>query len=162
MIYRTALSSDNIKLIPRVGIGVLIFNSKNQILLGRRKSSHGRGDYGPPGGHLEFGETLEDCAIREVKEETNLTIENPRFLTITNDVFVSENKHYLSVFMTAFFPEGQVIVNMEPEKKLSWQWFVVDHLPGDLFLPLKSLTAKYELHMGFLKEKEPALTFSVS
>ena len=54
---------------PKVGIGVLVFNDLNQLLLGRRTSAHGEGEFGPPGGHLEFGESFEDCAIREVKEE---------------------------------------------------------------------------------------------
>jgi 8-oxo-dGTP diphosphatase len=122
-------------------------------LLGRRRNSHGAGSYGPPGGHLEFGESLEECSIREVYEETGLKISAPKFLTISNDVFVQEKKHYLSVFMSAIFPEEQIVTNMEPEKKLSWEWIDADNLPADLFLPLLSLTAKYELYMGSLKEK---------
>jgi 8-oxo-dGTP diphosphatase len=146
------MSINNI-LIPRVGIGVLLFNTKNQILLGRRLGSHGEGSYGPPGGHLEFGESLEECAIREVYEETNLKITAPKFLTTSNEVFAHEKKHYLSVFMSGIFPEGQIITNMEPEKKLSWEWIDADNLPTDLFLPLHSLTAKYELNMGSLIER---------
>lgn len=146
------MNPDNL-LVPRVGIGVLLFNDKNQLLLGRRRNSHGAGSYGPPGGHLEFGESLEECAIREVYEETNLKISAPKFLTISNDIFVSEKKHYLSVFMSGIFPEGQIVINMEPKKKLSWEWFDANYLPTDLFLPLISLTTKYTLNMGNLYER---------
>ncbi len=69
---------------PRVGIGIILFNSKNEILLGKRISSHGESTYGNPGGHLEFGETFEECIIREVLEETNLIIKNLEFLAVTN------------------------------------------------------------------------------
>ena len=60
--------------IVRVGVGIYIFNQEHQVLLGQRKSVHGYGCWCPPGGHLEFGETNEQAAIREVKEETNLDI----------------------------------------------------------------------------------------
>ncbi|MCX4079572.1 NUDIX domain-containing protein [Rickettsia rhipicephali] len=46
----------------RIGIGILIFNNRNEICI----SSHGESSYAPVGGHLEFGETFEECAIREV------------------------------------------------------------------------------------------------
>ena len=80
---------------PSVGLGVLIFNHKNEILLGKRINSHGDSTWGPPGGHLEFGESFEDCAIREVLEETGLKIHSPKFLAITNDIFHNEQKNYL-------------------------------------------------------------------
>lgn len=124
---------------PGVGLGILVFNDKNQILLSKRIKEHGNSMYGPPGGHLEFGETFEQCAIREVKEETDLDIENPEFVTVTNDVFESEGKHYISIFMKAKYVEGRIIRNMEPEKAENWEWFDISNLPENLFLPLKNL-----------------------
>ena len=69
---------------PRVGIGVLIFKEQ-KILLGKRIMSHGSGTWSPPGGHLEFRESFEECAIREVNEETGLTIITPEFLAVFCD-----------------------------------------------------------------------------
>lgn len=46
---------------PQVGVGVLILRD-GKVLLGRRKGSHGAGCWSAPGGHLEFGEVVEDCA----------------------------------------------------------------------------------------------------
>ena len=57
------------KRIPRIGVGVIAENSDGLMLLGKRKNAHGEGDWEPPGGHLEFGETPIECAIRELKEE---------------------------------------------------------------------------------------------
>jgi 8-oxo-dGTP diphosphatase len=126
---------------PSVGLGVLIFNHKNEILLGKRINSHGDSTWGPPGGHLEFGESFENCAIREVLEETGLKIHSPQFLAITNDIFYKEQKHYVSVFMTADYQSEQIIQNCEPHKTQNWQWFNLSDLPSDLFLPLKQLSS---------------------
>lgn len=125
---------------PRVGLGVLIFNTSNQILLGKRKNAHGASSWAPPGGHLEFGESFEECAIREVLEETGLIIEKPTFVAITNDIFQQENKHYVSIFVKTNLPKGQIVQNLEPHKVEDWQWFDLDELPEHLFLPLKQLS----------------------
>lgn len=57
---------------PRVGIGGLIIDEQNTILLGMRQNSHGENTWAPPGGHLEWGESFQKCAIRETYEETAL------------------------------------------------------------------------------------------
>jgi 8-oxo-dGTP diphosphatase len=101
---------------PKVGLGVLIFNEYGEILLEKRKNSHGATSWGPPGGHLEFGETFEACAIRETKEETGLEISAPTFLSITNDFFESDQKHYVSIFMTANTSKNHKVINLEPNK----------------------------------------------
>ncbi|MFM9634943.1 nucleotide triphosphate diphosphatase NUDT15, partial [Streptomyces galilaeus] len=59
----------------RVGVGCLVVNDQNHILLGLRLGEYGKGTWGMPGGHLEFGETIEECCVREVKEETDLDVE---------------------------------------------------------------------------------------
>lgn len=55
---------NNEKILPKVGLGILVFNEQDEILLGKRINAHGSESWGPPGGHLEFGETFEKCAIR--------------------------------------------------------------------------------------------------
>lgn len=127
---------------PKIGIGVLVFNDLNQLLLGKRASTHGEGEFGPPGGHLEFGESFEDCAVREVKEEAGFDITEPKFLSLTNDIFVKSSKHYVSIFMCASFDEGQEVVNMEPEKIEEWGWYNLNNLPTPLFLPLHTLVSR--------------------
>lgn len=124
---------------PRVGVGVIIFNMQGQILLGLRRNSHGSESWGPPGGHLEFGETPENCAIREVLEETGLEISSPTFLGMTNDFFPDDDKHYISILMTITLNMNQKILTLEPTKETAWQWFDLSELPDNLFLPIKSL-----------------------
>lgn len=57
------------------------------------------GTWALPGGHLEFGESFEDCVKRELLEETALDVINLEFLTATNDVMEAEGKHYITIFM---------------------------------------------------------------
>ena len=128
---------------PQIGLGVLVFNFDNQILLGKRKNAHGTSSWGPPGGHLEFGESLEECAIREVLEETGLVIKKPNFLAITNDIFKEEGKHYVSIFMKAHLSDGQIVQNLEPHKVENWEWFHINDLPNHLFLPLRHLSSGF-------------------
>ena len=90
----------------RVGVGVFILKSTQEshsnprFLLGERLNAHGAGTYALPGGHLEFGETPEACAAREVEEETGLkvNVNGVRFLTATNDYMPADSKHYVTVF----------------------------------------------------------------
>ena len=50
-----------------------------QILLIRKKRGLGAGKINGPGGRLELGETLPECAVREVQEELCITPVNPEF-----------------------------------------------------------------------------------
>lgn len=57
-----------------------IFNEKGQILLIKFSDKKGpmEGFYNPPGGHIEFGEDIIENANREIKEETNLDVQNTK------------------------------------------------------------------------------------
>lgn len=122
---------------PQVGLSVIIIKD-NKVLLGKRKSTHGQGDWCFPGGHLEFGETWEDCAQRETLEETGLYIKNIRFGTATNDIFTAVGKHYITIIMLANYNGGEVQL-LEPEKCERWEWFSRNNLPQPLFLPIQNL-----------------------
>jgi 8-oxo-dGTP diphosphatase len=99
---------------PKVGIGVIIIKD-NKILLGKRRNAHGEGSWCYPGGHLEFGESWEECSRREVREEVGIEIKNLCFGTITNDIFKNEHKHYITISMISDFESGEVTL-MEPNK----------------------------------------------
>jgi 8-oxo-dGTP diphosphatase len=122
---------------PKVGIGVIV-NKEGKILLGKRLNAHGEGSWSFPGGHLEFGESWEACARREVMEETNLSIKNLRFYNVTNDIFTDEEKHYITIFMTGDYEAGE-LKNLEPHKCEKWAWFNWENLPENLFLPIRNL-----------------------
>ena len=122
---------------PQIGVGVCVIKD-GKVLFGKRKNAHGEGSWCFPGGHLEFNESVEDCAKREVLEETGLSIKNLRVGPYTNDIFEKENKHYVTLFVVADCDSGEAKL-MEPEKCEKWEWFDWDKLPSPLFLSLQNL-----------------------
>lgn len=125
--------------VPSIGVG-LIISKGDEVLLLRRHRAHGAGTWSTPGGHLDFGETLEECARREAREESGLEVANVRFLALTNDLFEDEGKHYITVWMEADYVAGEPGLNA-PEEASEISWFSWDGLPEPLFLPLRNLLA---------------------
>jgi 8-oxo-dGTP diphosphatase len=130
---------------PQVGVGVLIIQN-GRVLLGKRKGSHGAGTWSAPGGHLEFGESIDACARREVQEETGLEIDNLKHGPFTNNIFAADKKHYVTVFVLASPVSGEPQV-LEPDKCEGWAWFALTALPEPLFPPLATL-----LNQGYFKD----------
>ena len=127
----------------KVGVGVYLFDEKNRLLLGLRKSPHGQGTWCPPGGHLEYGESFESAAKRETKEETGLSIKEGDLSVcgVTNDFFKESGKHYITIHLRAQKFEGIAQV-LEPEKCAEWRWFELNDLPKNLFLPAEQFLRK--------------------
>ena len=118
---------------PLVGVGVFLIRD-NKILLGKRKGSHGAGEWSLPGGHLEVGESFLECCTREVQEETGIQIDKINPLFFTNDIFENDDKHYVTLFFAASVSKETQAQNMEPDKCEGWEWFDPDvELPSPLF-----------------------------
>lgn len=114
-----------------------------QVLLGKRKGSHGARTWSFPGGHIEYMEELEDCAKREVAEETGLDEENIKLIdkysvATTNDFFKKEDKHYVTLFIRAKHIFGEPKV-MEKDYCEEWKWFFWDKLPYPLCVSTENL-----------------------
>lgn len=124
---------------PAVGIGILVWRA-GRVLLGRRLGAHGAGQWAAPGGKLEFGEGFEECAARELAEETGLELGPTHIAGVCNDVFDELPAHYVTVMLMARATRGEP-VNAEPHKCAGWQWFSWDALPQPLFAPLATLVA---------------------
>lgn len=123
--------------VVKVGVGVIIVRD-GYLLLGKRRGSHGADTWALPGGHLEFGESIQSCAKREIFEETGVVVNSVRNVAFTNDFFENERKHYVTLFVLAEKWSGQPAV-MEPNKCKGWLWFDWANLPTPLFVPLQNL-----------------------
>src|SRR5262245_30352937 len=143
---------------PQVGMGVLVMR-RGRVLLGRRRGSHGEGYYAAPGGHIEFGESVEQGARREVREETGLEIADLKLLSVGNYVFKREDgeRHYIDVDFICEAPAGEPQL-AEPEKCVGWDWYDLDDLPQPLFIVtrrmIESLRSGVTLHSPLEIERE--------
>lgn len=122
---------------PRVGVGVFIWK-EGKFLMGKRIGVHGKGTWTVPGGWLEYGETFETCAEREITEETGLVIKNVRFKALTNNIFKDEDVHSLTVWLDSDWVSGEPQI-LEPHKFIEQSWFTFDSLPKPLFMPWEQL-----------------------
>lgn len=119
---------------PVIGVGILVWRDK-QLLLGRRLTEGDESCWQFPGGHLEAGESVVECASREVSEETGLRVNTFRQLGYTNKPFIVAQKNYITLFVSCQSDAGEAVV-MEPEKCSEWCWFDEADLPQPLFEPI--------------------------
>ena len=137
----------------RVGVGVGVVLVRNgKILLGKRHSDPNKADsafrsagqWCLPGGKIEWGESFEKGAIREVKEETGITILNPQIISVHN----CKNKYaqFVTIGLKASKWKGEARV-MEPDEITKWQWFSLKKLPRPRYFP------SFEVIENYLKNK---------
>lgn len=117
--------SDRIKFCVAVDLFVM---REGKILLGKRKGGFGAGKWGLPGGHLEEHETIEQAALRELKEETGLTARSADFVTVFNNN--NREEPYVHFGCLAVDCVGDPTIT-EPNKFDAWQWFDLNNLPNE-------------------------------
>ncbi len=114
-----------------VGATVLVLNSKNELLLNLRSDTN---TWGIPGGSKELNETLEECAIRELKEETNLDVNDLELITILSGkeyYFKYPNGDEVDCVIALYKVQnynGNLKINDSESTKL--QVFSLDNLPA--------------------------------
>jgi len=136
------------------GFGVMLIKEE-KVLFGRRhidpeKASselHGEGTWTMPGGKLEFGESFEDGARREVFEETGIQLNEVKVICVNNDK--NEYAHFITIglFSDNFNGEPKV---MEPEEIVEWQWFGLDDLPAPLYFPSAKIIENYKKKLFYI------------
>lgn len=122
---------------PKVGVGVIVLK-EGKVLMQKRRDAHGIGTWSFFGGHLELNETPESCAKREALEELGVVISDIKTVGFTNDIFQSEGKHYITIFVVANSFEGEPRI-CEPDRTSEIGWFSWSNLPKPLFLPIENL-----------------------
>lgn len=125
-----------IEQLVKVGVGLIILNANNQVLMGLRTGDgYGSGVWGFVGGKMEFGERFETAPVRECFDETGVNI-NPSDVIVkgvTNDILADENKHYVTIGLLVHVQNVQPKI-MEPNKCDGCQWYDLDNLPQNLSL----------------------------
>lgn len=138
-----------------VGFGVLFLRA-GKVLLGKRhldpakadSALHGAGHWTMPGGKLDFGETFENGAKREVKEETGIELLEVKPFCLNNDR--AEGAHFITLGMQAVRWEGEPRV-LEPDEITEWRWFELSKLPEPLYFPSSEILENYRRKKFYIK-----------
>ncbi len=133
-----------------IGIGVIIINDKNEVLLLLRNSEakladsdmHLEGTYTLPSGKVMLDETLVNAAIRKVKDETNLDIlkSDLKLISVADDV--NNYAHYVTIGFIISKYEGNFKLKNGKEFT-NFGWFNLNNLPDNLCEPSKKIIENY-------------------
>jgi len=97
---------------PVLGVGAVIWNDRHEVVLIRRGKAPRQGQWSIPGGHLEWGESLHDAIVREVLEETGLTVEIAGLVDtvdlIARDESGAVTRHYVLIDFAARVVAGEL------------------------------------------------------
>lgn len=83
--------------IPSLTVDVFIFDDEKNFILVKRKNNPYKGFWALPGGFVEYGETVENAAIRETKEETNIDVKLVSLLNVYSSPERDPRQHTVSV-----------------------------------------------------------------
>jgi ADP-ribose pyrophosphatase YjhB (NUDIX family) len=119
----------------RVGTRAIIFNKSNEILVVHCLNPE-KDYYFLPGGGVWFHEKIEDCLVREVKEETGLDVKVERLLWVRDFIEGFPDEHGIEIFFLATITAGEV--RAQPLYDVEWLEFSfmkVEELENIRFYP---------------------------
>lgn len=116
-----------------VGTGAIVFNSNNEVLIGKR-GTNARNEVGKwefPGGGVDFGETCEEAIKRELKEEFDIEIKIIELLEVVNHIIPEEKQHWVSPSYITEHISGTPKI-MEPDKIDDFMWIKLSELDENI------------------------------
>ena len=122
------------QIFPEPTVGVFIFNQADELLL--VKSHKWPGRYVVPGGHVELGETIEEAAVREAKEETGLDIYALKFVNFQEFIFDPafwKKRHFIFFDYSCKADSLEVNLNDEAQEHVWVKLEAALHLPLDSY-----------------------------
>ncbi len=96
---------------PRIRVATILPQGDSLLLVRHRKGD--KRYWMLPGGGLDYGETFEQCAIREIKEETGLDISIERMLYLSEAICPRGTRHIVNVYMLGRIEGGTLAVPAE-------------------------------------------------
>jgi ADP-ribose pyrophosphatase YjhB (NUDIX family) len=108
------------------------------LMLRRANTGYMDGQYGVIQGHLEGGETAQECIAREAKEEAGIEVDlaDVKIVHVQHSPAANKPGEYICIFAEATVWKGEPY-NAEPEKCDDVAWFALNELPGNTIPELR-------------------------
>ncbi|MDX1920314.1 MAG: NUDIX hydrolase [Candidatus Caenarcaniphilales bacterium] len=119
---------------PTIRVSLVIINEKQEILLVKHKKKN-REYWVLPGGHLEFGETVEECALRELKEETNLDGEFVKTIAISESIAPDGSRHIMNIFTLVTVKDGSIKICSDEDIIMEVAYLPLSKLASEVVYP---------------------------
>lgn len=87
--------------IPSLTVDIFIYNENHEFILIKRKNDPYKDSWALPGGFVDYGETTENAAIREAKEETSIDVELERLFNVYSEPDRDPRRHTVSIVYLA-------------------------------------------------------------
>jgi ADP-ribose pyrophosphatase YjhB (NUDIX family) len=139
--------------LPRTRVAVVLVEDDQVLLV--RHSKRGESYWLLPGGGLDYGEGIAECARREIREETGLEIEVERFLYLSEAIAPDRSRHILNITVLGRLAGGTLEL-AQGDIMDAVQWFPFAELAGLTLYPaiqaelLASHTAGFQHEMKYL------------
>jgi len=127
---------------PRVGVGVLLVDERKRVLLTLRKRAPEAGCWSIVGGKVDYLEQLEQCAVREAREEVGVEVKLVQLLCVTDHVLPEEEQHWVAPAYLGKIVSGEA-KNCEPHKTGAVQWFEMNGIPENLTMTARNAIEAY-------------------
>lgn len=124
-----------------IGVGVVVRSEDGLVLVGRRYAEPGA-PFALPGGKPEAGETIEQCAVRELAEETGLALEPAGLRTFACVLMSGDDVSWVVAGVEGVLAAGAERSDpreLEPEKLGEFRWIDPAAPPGGLFAATRAL-----------------------
>jgi ADP-ribose pyrophosphatase YjhB (NUDIX family) len=112
-----------------VVVHTLLLRGQTLLLLRRAKTGYMDGWYALPGGHLQRGERVVDCAIRELREETGIVVQPAELRSAAVLPYRSADQQGIDFIMTCTSFAGEPYL-AEPDRFDDLGWWSIDALPA--------------------------------
>ena len=122
-----------------IGVNIILLDKNNNVLLGKRSGDRrGSGNWSLIGGKLKKGESIEDTAQRELKEEINIDVAKEDIYTVNMSTSIDSDGTQFILIGTVVNSWNGEIENMEKDKCDELRFFPLNELPENMFYATKS------------------------
>ena len=140
-----------------IGVGIILLNKDNQVLLLLRNSDQKLADsnmryeglYTLPAGKVKFGESFEKAGIRKVKSETNIDVRNIKVICLLNDY--NEYAHYATIGLISKEFDGNVELG-KTEEHVAYTCCNIDDLPKNICKSSLEIIKRYKENVFYKEE----------